>query len=87
MDLLHLSSVSPPLRLICASLRSLSCLRIQCLESLPAGQYEMLAVLLYIGPLFFLFIAHVFIVAVLIYAFVPLKATVKDVRSLSRDLS
>ena len=39
-----------------------------------------MAVLLYIGPLFFLLIAHMYFVAILIHSFIPLKKTVKDVR-------
>ena len=53
----------------------------QCLESLPPAQYQMLSVVLYLGPMFFLFIGHVFFVCILIYAFIPLKQVVKHVSS------
>ena len=48
--------------------------------NLQPEQYGTVAVLLYIGPLFFLLIAHMFFVAVLIHSFIPFKKTVKDVR-------
>jgi hypothetical protein len=39
----------------------------------------MLSVVLYIGPLFFLFIGHMFFVCILLYSFIPLKHAVKHV--------
>lgn len=54
-------------------------LSMQCLEALPLAQYNLLAFMLYVGPLLFLFLAYIFIVAVLVNAFMILKKTVKDV--------